>query len=69
MTEYINGPTNFAHLQGFINGVDKNIYFFIDSHYNLDKQTRCDSFNGIDISQYLYKKIIEAKEELDFFLK
>ena len=69
MTEYINGPTNFAHLRGSIDGQDKNIYFFMDSHYDLDNQTRCESFNSIDISQYLYKKIIEAKQQLDFFME
>ena len=67
MTEYINGPINFANLRGSINGIDKNIYFFMDTHYDLDNQTRCESFNSIDISQYLYQKIIEAKKPLDFF--
>ena len=41
MTEYINGPINFAHLRGSINGIDKNIYFFMDKHYELYNQTRC----------------------------
>jgi hypothetical protein len=69
MVEYINGPTNFAHLKGSINGVDKNIYFFMDTHNDLDNQTRCDSFNSIDISQYLYKKIVESIIPLDFFME
>ena len=69
MTGYINGPINFAHLRGSIDGIDKNIYFFMDSHYDLDNQTRCESFNSIDISQYLYQKIIEAKKPLDFFME
>ena len=69
MVEFINGPTNFCHLRGSINNVEKNIYFFMDSHYDLDNQTRCTSFNSIDISQYLYKKIIEAKIPLDFFME
>ena len=69
MTEYINGPTNFAHLQGSIDSIDKNIYFFMDSHYDLDNQTRCESFNSIDISQYLYKIIKETKKPLDFFME
>ena len=69
MTEYINGPTNFANLRGSIDSIDKNIYFFMDTHYDLDNQTRCESFNSIDISQYLYQKIIEAKQPLDFFME
>ena len=69
MTEYINGPINFAHLRGSINGIDKNIYFFMDKHYELDNQTRCETFNSIDISQYLYKIIKETKKPLDFFME
>ena len=69
MVEYINGPINFAHLRGSINGIDKNIYFFMDTHNDLDNQTRCESFNSIDISQYLYQKIIETKKPLDFFME
>ena len=69
MTEYINGPINFAHLRGSINGLDKNIYFFMDTHYDLDNQTRCESFDSIDISQYLYKIIKKTKKPLDFFME
>lgn len=30
MPKFINGPTNFAHLQGNINGIEKDIYFLIN---------------------------------------
>jgi hypothetical protein len=69
MPHYINGPTNFAHLSGSINGINKEIYLFFDSHLDINNQTRCESFDSIDISQYLYKLIKNSKTELDFFLE
>lgn len=63
------GPTNFAHLVGSINGINKEIYLFFDSHLDINNQTRCESFDSNDISQYLYKLIKNAKIELDFFLE
>lgn len=68
-SEYINGPTNYAHLQGNINGIEKNIYLFFDKHLPLNDQTRCESFNSIDITYYLYTLIKEAKDYLDFFME
>ena len=56
MPKYINGPTNYVQLKGKINGYEKNIFLFMDRHYEIDKQTRCESFDSIDISHYLYKK-------------
>ena len=67
--DYINGPINYAHLQGNMNGIEKNIYLFFDKHLNIYEQTRCKSFNSIDITYYLYTLIKEAKEYLDFFME
>jgi hypothetical protein len=69
MPKYINGPTNFAHLSGSINGINKEIYLFFDSHIDLNRQTRCESFDSIDISQYLYNLIKNTQTPLDFFLE
>lgn len=69
MAEYINGPVNYVELKGSINGINKTIHIFMDKHYRLDEQTRCESFNSIEISYYLYKQIKEAKEPLDFFME
>ncbi len=69
MPQFINGPTNYVKLTGDINGFEKNIYLFMDTHYNLENQTRCESFDSIDISYYLYTKIKKAKEPLDFFME
>ena len=69
MAQYINGPTNYIHLTGQINGIEKNVCLFVDTHNSLDDQTRCESFDSIDISQYLYQIIKYAEEPLDFFME
>jgi len=69
MSQLINGPINYVELSGKINGVEKHITFFMDYHYTLDKQTRCESFDSIDIAQYLYKIIKESTCPLDFFME
>ena len=69
MVKFINGPTNYVYLKGTINGVEKNIYFFMDTHNKLDNQTKCESFDSIDISHYLYKKIKNTSNPLDFFME
>ena len=67
--KFINGPTNFAQLKGYIDGIEKEIYIFFDKHYELEDQTRCKSFDSVDISYYLYKLIKESKEKIDFFME
>ena len=69
MTQYINGPVNYIQLSGTINNIHKNITIFLDKHFSIDNQTRCESFNSIDIPQYLYKLIKDTNESLDFFLE
>ncbi len=69
MTKLINGPINYAELTGVTNGVEKHITFFMDIHNSLDNQTRCESFDSIDIAQYLYKIIKEATCPIDFFIE
>jgi hypothetical protein len=56
-------------MKGSINGIEKEITLFMDIHNDLDNQTRCDSFDSIDISHLMYKKIVNADKELDFFLE
>lgn len=41
----------------------------MDMHYDLKNQTRCESFDNIDISYYLYTKINNTTEPLDFFME
>ena len=66
---FIKGPTNYAKLKGIINGVEKEIHIFFDKHLDLNEQTKCGSFNSIDISYYFYNLIKESTEQFDFFME
>lgn len=67
--KFINGPVNYIQLTGIIGGIQKNITIFLDKHMDINNQTRCDSFDSMDISQYLYNMIKNANIPLDFFLE
>ena len=69
MFKFINGPTNYAILKGKINEIEKNIFLFMDTHNKIDAQTKCDSFDSVEISHYLYNKIKSAQKILDFFME
>ena len=65
----INGPINYVKIEGIINNISKIFIIIMDKHFDLEYQTRCRSFDSIDISYYLYKKIKNTKKELDFFME
>jgi hypothetical protein len=65
----LNGPVNYCCLEGNFNGVKKKITLFMDIHKKLDEQTRCNTFDSIDISHYMYKNIKNTNTKLDFFLE
>ncbi len=67
MPRFINGPFNYVQLEGNISNIKKNITIFMDVHLDLNNQTRCESFDSQDISQYLYNMIKHANTSLDFF--
>ena len=67
--KYINGPFNYIQLIGNINNIQKNITIFMDVHLDINNQTRCESFDSSDISQYLYQLIKDTNIPLDFFLE
>jgi hypothetical protein len=69
MSSYINGPVNYVQLIGNINNIQKNITIFMDVHLDLNNQTRCDSFDSVDISYYLYNVIKNTTSSLDFFME
>ena len=69
MPQYINGPVNYVQLSGNVNNIKKDITIFMDTYFDLNNQTRCDYFDSIDISQYLYNMIKNAKNKLDFFME
>lgn len=66
---FIRGPINYCCMKGKIDGVEKKIILFMDEHYGLLEQTRCDTFDSIDISHHMYNEIKNTNEELDFFLE
>jgi hypothetical protein len=69
MPRFINGPFNYVQLEGNISNIKKNITIFMDVHLDLNNQTRCESFDSQDISQYLYNMIKHANTSLYFFLE
>ncbi len=69
MAQFVNGPINYVELKGFVGKVEKSFVFFMDTHNELDNQTRCDTFDSVDIAQYLYKIIKKTKIPLDFFME
>lgn len=69
MKEHINGPVNYVKLDGEINGIKKIFYVFMDKHFDLEKQTRCNNFDSKDISNYLYRKIKKTKTPINFFME
>ncbi len=56
-------------MKGIVNGVEKKITLFMDKHLGLNEQTRCESFDSIDISHYMYKEIKTTSKQIDFFLE
>lgn len=67
--EFINGPINYVKLKGTVDGNEKIIHLFFDKHFDLNEQTKCESFNSVDMTYYLYKLIKQSKEQLDFFME
>lgn len=67
--EFINGPTNYVKMCGVVDGCEKEIHLFFDKHLELEDQTKCSSFNSIDIQYYLYNLIHTSSTPLDFFME
>jgi hypothetical protein len=65
----VNGPINVVRLEGEINDIKKIIYIFFDFHEDIRLQTKCESYESIDIDKYLYKLFKNTKETVDFFLE
>lgn len=65
----INGPFNTVRLEGFVGDIKKVIYLFFDYHETIEDQTKCDGFDNIDITNYIYNNIKNAKSSLDVFVE
>lgn len=71
-TKFVNGPINAIRLEGEINGIHKIFYNFMDIHYNVENQTKCDDVRSLDIDNYLvenFDKISDSDKIYDFFLE
>jgi hypothetical protein len=71
----ISGPLNIIKLTGNINGIDKELYVFLDWHAPLQIETSCKTDktlpqeNIIDIKDFIADKITTSVDEIDFFLE
>lgn len=68
----INGPINVIRLEGKINNIQKIIYIFMDTHYNVYNQTQCENLFSIDIQKFLlqnFYQLNKQKKIYDFFLE
>lgn len=65
----INGPINIIRMEGYVNKIKKIIYLFMDIHQNVDEQSQCDEFKGIDVSNYIANNIRTATKPLDILLE
>ena len=65
----VNGPVNVLRLEGYIFGIHKIIYIFMDIHSHVTTQTQCQSFDSMDFSQYIVKmlKISNKNKIFDIF--
>ena len=66
---FINGPINVVRLEGSINNINKIIYVFFDYHATEKKQTECETFDSINIIQYLYNIFKTSDKIIDFFME
>ncbi len=66
---FINGPINVVRLEGSINNINKIIYVFFDYHSPLGLQTECESYDSVNVIQYLYNLFKTTNKTLDFFLE
>ena len=48
----VNGPINVIRMEGRVNNIDKVIYIFMDVHYPVDSQTKCDNIFSKDKRRY-----------------
>lgn len=73
--KFISGPLNIIKLIGNINGIDKELYVFLDWHAPLEIETSCKTDKSIskehivDIVDFIKDKITTSTDEIDFFLE
>lgn len=65
---YVNGPVNAFRLEGTINNVKKNLYFFGDYHEPISAETKCDSFLSKDFINYFYETMHKTDDTQQYDL-
>lgn len=65
----INGPINIVRMEGHINDIKKVAYFYLDVHVNIKKQTRCPSFDSLDLYQYFSNNLHKSNHTIDFMFE
>lgn len=65
----INGPFNVVRLEGLAFGIKKIIYVMFDYHLDIQFQTKCPSFESLDLSQYLATTLKNVKKPIDFMFE
>jgi hypothetical protein len=63
----LNGPVNYIKL--FNEKTKQSVWLFMDFHLNIDFQKKCDDYEAKDFYKYIYKKLSETNELIDFFLE
>ena len=59
----INGPINYIKLQN----KDKEVHLFFDYHEELEYQQKCDSFDSVDINNFIAQVLLKTDKDIDFF--
>ncbi len=63
----LNGPVNYIKLSN--EKTKQSVWLFMDFHLNIDYQKKCDDYEAKDFYKYIYKKLSETNELIDFFLE
>jgi hypothetical protein len=66
----INGPMNVIRLEGKIFGINKVLYLFLDKHFQVQQQTKCQEYLSEDVVVYLNREFHKIKDKnIDFFIE
>jgi hypothetical protein len=65
----IDGPVNIVRIEGKVNNINKILYVFFDYHHSLHEQSKCDSYDSVNITKFFYNLFKNISYKLDFFLE
>ncbi len=68
----VNGPINVIRMEGQIDKIKKVIYIFMDQHFPINMETKCDNVFSKDINTYLaenFSKLNDSNKKYDFFIE